>query len=94
MEEKKTSYIVKRDDLLFPELSFQLNGILFDISKHLGGGHREEYYERAVRIALQEARIPFREQVYVSLQYKGKNIGRYYLDFLIDDKIILLTINT
>ena len=82
-------YQLKRDDLLFPGLSFKLNGVLFDVSKQLGGGHREQYYQKAVAIALEQAKIPFREQVYAPLVYNGKVIGKYYLDFLVDEKIIL-----
>lgn len=33
--------------------------------------------------------IDFEEQVYLPLEYKGDDIGRYFLDFLIEKKIIL-----
>ncbi len=34
-------------------------------------------------------KIPYREQVPFEIKFQGKNIGRYFLDFLIDGKIIL-----
>ena len=33
--------------------------------------------------------LKFLEQVSISLNYKTKRIGRYFLDFLIEDKIVL-----
>jgi len=33
--------------------------------------------------------MSFKEQIYVPLNFKGIKIGNYYLDFLIENKIIL-----
>ncbi|HBU07469.1 MAG TPA: hypothetical protein DEB09_05310 [Candidatus Magasanikbacteria bacterium] len=82
-------YILRRNDLLYPELSYEINGVLFDVFRQLGGGHREKYYQEAVRMALQKTGLNFEEQVYVPLKFDGKIIGKYYLDFLIEDKIVL-----
>jgi GxxExxY protein len=82
-------YDIKRKDLLFQELSFKINGILFDVSNKLGAGHKEKYYEKAISIALSEAGLKFTEQKYVPLTYNDKIIGKYFLDFLIEDKIVL-----
>jgi len=38
----------KRDDLIYPELSYKINGILFDVYNELGPGHKEKYYQAAV----------------------------------------------
>jgi len=88
MEERK-KYIVRRDDLLFPELSFKINGVLFDVHKQLGGGHNEKYYQKAVAIGLKNKGINFTEQQYVPLTFQGEYVGKYYLDFLVERKIVL-----
>lgn len=82
-------YFLKRKDLLFPELSFKINGILFDVSNQLGGGHKEKYYQKAISMALTKANLKFIEQKYVPLTYNNEIIGKYFLDFLIEDKLIL-----
>jgi len=82
-------YVLKRNDLLYPELSFRINGVLFDVFKQLGGGNREKYYQEAVKLGLQKAGLKFKEQFYVPLKFDGKIVGKYYLDFLIEDKIVL-----
>jgi GxxExxY protein len=82
-------YRTRRIDLLYPELSFKITGVLFDVHNTLGGGHPEKYYQKAVALGLKEQGIHFKEQFYVPVQYSQVTIGKYYLDFLIEDKIIL-----
>ncbi|PIR75716.1 MAG: GxxExxY protein [Candidatus Magasanikbacteria bacterium CG_4_9_14_0_2_um_filter_42_11] len=80
---------VKRKDLLYPELSYIINGALFEVYKELGGGHKEVYYQKAMALALKEKGISYIEQYSVPLTFKGSIVGKYYLDFLVEDKIIL-----
>ena len=87
MTEKKIP--LRRNDLLFPELSYTINGVLFDVFKQIGGGHQEKYYQKAVAIGLKEKQIKFEEQVYVPLKFNGEIVGKYFLDFLIEGSIIL-----
>lgn len=78
-----------RDDLLYPELSYKLIGILFNVSNKLGGGYLEKYYQKAVAESLKGANLKFTEQVHTPFIFNGVKIGTCFLDFLIDDKIIL-----
>lgn len=80
---------LRRNDLLFPELSYKVNGALFEVYRELGPGHKEVYYQRAVAKALSEKNISFAEQYYVPVKYKNSVVGKYYLDFLIEDSIVL-----
>lgn len=89
MEQGGKQYKVRRNDLLYPVLSFQINGVLFDIFKQIGGGHHKKYYQKAVAAGLKKKNIIFVEQYYVPLLYEGERIGSYYLDFLIEGNIIL-----
>jgi GxxExxY protein len=82
-------YELKRKDLIYPELSYQIIGILFNVYNDLGGGCHERYYQKAVALGLKECSLTFREQVYLPLNFRGIKVGNYYLDFLIENKIIL-----
>ena len=82
-------YELRRKDLIFPELSYQIIGILFDVYNELGGGHHEKYYQGAVALGLKECDVFLKEQVYTPFNFKGKKVGNYYLDFLIENKIVL-----
>jgi len=82
-------YILRRNDLAFPDLSFKINGILFKIFKEIGGGHKENYYQRAIKIGLDKEKINFIEQYYIPIKFENKIVGKYFLDFLIEEKIVL-----
>ena len=71
------------------ELSYKIMGILFEIHNKLGGEYHEKYYQRAIVQALKRKKIPFKEQISVDLKFDGEKIGKYILDFLIEEKIIL-----
>lgn len=81
--------VLRRKDLIYPELSYQIIGILFEIFRQLDSGFQEKYYQRAVALELKKCGLKFKEQVFLPLDYKGEKIGSYFLDFLIEDKIVL-----
>ncbi len=77
-------------ELLYPELSYQITGILFSVhNRFLEEGYQEKHVQRAVAIALTDNRIKFREQIMVPLLFKGKRVGCYFINFAIEDKIVL-----
>ena len=80
---------IRNNDLLYPELSYKIIGILFDVYNKMGYGYQEKYYQRAVATKLKENNINFREQFPIEIIFDNNKIGKYFLDFLIEDKIIL-----
>ena len=80
---------IVKEGLMHPELSYKIVGALFEVFKQLRSGYREQYYQRALREEFGRIELPFKEQVSGVVQYKGKPIGKCYIDFLIDDKVIL-----
>jgi GxxExxY protein len=79
----------KRKDLVYPELSYQILGILFEVFRQFGFGYQEKYYQRVVALELSRCHIPFKKEVPVIVKYKGEKIGKYFFDFLVDEKIVL-----
>lgn len=73
----------------YPELSYRLNGLAFDVFRRLGYGYHEKYYHRAYEKELQEKNIPYEREKAVRIEYNGDIIGRYQLDFLVDGKIAI-----
>ena len=78
-----------RKDLVYPELSYELVGCAFEVFNELGPGHVEKNYQKAFAVMLKLKNIAFSEQVYYPLVFKGKVIGKNFLDFLIDGKVII-----
>ncbi|MCX5726281.1 MAG: GxxExxY protein [Candidatus Saganbacteria bacterium] len=76
-------------EIVYPELSYEIVGILYKIYNELGGGYQERIYQAALRKELQKNKIGFIEQVKVGLLYDGVKLNRYFLDFIIEHKIAL-----
>lgn len=76
-------------NLLYRKKTFQLNGILFKVFKELNYGFREKVYQYAISLELKRNKISFIREVYIPIFYMGRKISRYYIDFLIDNKIAL-----
>lgn len=81
--------IIKRHDLLYPELSYVIVGCAFDVYNSLGSGYHEKYYQKALIEAFNERGVSFQTEISFPLLYKNKIIGRKRLDFLVEGKIIV-----
>ena len=55
----------------------------------MGWGLPEKDYQNALAIELSKLKLIFTREVFVPLHYKTVNIGKYFADFIVDDKIIL-----
>lgn len=75
--------------LLYPELSYKIVGVLFKVHSKLGGSYQEKYYQRAVAIALREEGLAYKKELKTALSYHNESIGKYFLDFLIENKVVL-----
>ncbi len=80
---------LKRQDLIEPDLSYKMVGICFMVSNELGSGLHEKYYQRAMSVALREKGISFKEQQPIPIKFLNNNVGKYFIDFVIDNKIVL-----
>lgn len=81
--------IITEDKVVYPKLSYEIVGILFEVHTELGNRYQEKYYQRAVEVKLKKRKILFSKEVVVDLTIDSVIIGKYFLDFLIEDKIIL-----
>ncbi|MFC1727833.1 GxxExxY protein [Patescibacteria group bacterium] len=75
--------------LIYKNLSYQLMGVLFKVHNKLGPAYQEKYYQRAIEKELKKQKIPFDREHRVKLNYEGENIGHYFIDFVVNDKIAL-----
>lgn len=64
-------------------------GILYKVQNKLGTKYQEKYYQRAIEAELKKQLIPFDREKLVRLSYEGENIGKYFVDFVIDNKIAI-----
>lgn len=83
METKNTT------EFVYADLTKVIIGALFEVHNNLGAGLLEKHYQRALAEEFKRKNLVFIEQYPVKLQYKEECIGRYALDFLIDNKLVL-----
>jgi GxxExxY protein len=81
--------MIQKQDLIYPKLSYQLVGLAYNVFNELGHGHLEKIYQKAYAKELKEAGIVFKEQAPYQVIYKEEVIGNNYLDFLIEEKVII-----
>ncbi len=81
--------MIQKQDLIYPELSYKLVGLAYDVFNELGHGHLEKIYQKAYAKELKEAGIIFKEQAPYQVIYKEEIIGNNFLDFLIEEKVII-----
>lgn len=81
--------MLQRGDIIYPELSYQIVGCAFEVHNALGGGLLEKQYQKAMATELGIKGLKFQEQVHYPVEYKGVSIGKGFMDFLVEDKIVV-----
>ena len=71
------------------ELTYHINGAIFEVNKILGSGFLEKIYENALMIELEDRGLKSDNQVSISVKYKGKEVGEYFADIVVENKVIL-----
>ena len=75
--------------VLYAELSHAIVGAAIEVHRHLGPGKLESTYQSALDEELTLRGIAHRGQVPIALRYKGRDVGSFVLDFIVEDKVVL-----
>jgi len=78
-----------KKELIYPELSYIMMGILFEVNNKLGTKYQEKHYQRAIEIKLKELSIPYKKELKVDINFGKEKIGKLFVDFVVDNKIVL-----
>ena len=71
------------------EITYKINGAVFEVNRQLGAGFLEKVYENALLIELRERGLIAESQVSIRVDYKGNLVGDYFADIVVDDQVIL-----
>ena len=77
------------EEIIYKELSYTINGILFQVQNDLGRYCNEKQVCDKIEFYLKEKNIQYRRECVLPPSFDGEKIGRNRVDFLIDEKIIL-----
>jgi len=76
-------------EVVYPELSYQIIGVVFEIFNDIGFGYQEKVYQKALENAFSDIGIKFIAQSPYTVRYKGEIVGKYYVDFIVENKIVI-----
>lgn len=71
------------------ELTYQVNAAIYEVNRVLGAGFLEKVYENALLTELSDRGLSTQSQVPISVNYKGKIVGEYTADVVVENLIIL-----
>jgi len=71
------------------DITYAVNGSVFEVNKVLGPGFLEKVYENALLIELKRRGLTAESQVPIKVLYKENVVGEFIADILVEGKIIL-----
>ena len=74
-------------NIIYPDLSYQIMGAIFEVHKKLGPGFLESVYQKALIEELSGRGMNVETEKVIDLTYKDKKIGAHRLDLVVEDKV-------
>jgi len=75
--------------LKYSALTEKIIGVFYDVYNELGHGFLESTYAEALIVALQEAGLSTAREVPVPVWFRGKKVGQYYADVIVEGVVLL-----
>lgn len=75
--------------MVHEDLTYTINGCLFAVYNTLGNVWKEHVYEKALQLELQSQGLHAECQKKFDVFYFDKSVGRYHLDLLVEDQVIV-----
>ena len=60
-----------------------------EVHRHLGPGLLESIYESALCVEFEQLALKFENQKKIGVDYKGRRIGDYRIDFVVENSIVV-----
>ena len=76
-------------DLLHSDLTERILRCAFEVHTVLGSGFLEKVYENALAEELKACGVLFEQQKPLLVGYKGKTVGEYIADFVVEEKVVV-----
>ena len=71
------------------ELTFKIRGCVYELFRVLGAGFLEQVYQLALLQELEAKGLRAEGQRALEVTYKGKPVGLYVADILVEDRVVL-----
>ena len=70
------------------DITYAINGAVFEVNNILGPGFLEKVYENALLVELRSRGLRAKNQVPITVSYKGEVVGNYSADLLVEDEVV------
>ncbi len=71
------------------DITYKINGAIFEVNRELGAGFLEKVYENALMVELADRKLKAESQVPIKVRYKGVEIGEYFADIVVEKQVLL-----
>lgn len=71
------------------DITQRIIGVFYEVYNELGHGFLESVYEQAMVIALAQAGLTVNAQVPVAVYFRGRQIGDFKADILVNDAVLI-----
>ncbi|MGD2016397.1 MAG: GxxExxY protein [Desulfobacterales bacterium] len=71
------------------DITYAINGAIFEVNKVLGPGFLEKVYENALLYELNSRGLKAECQAPIIVKFKGQCVGEYFADILVEDSVIV-----
>ena len=71
------------------DITYAINGAVFEVNRVLGPGFLEKVYENALLIELKSRGLKAQSQVPIKVLYKEDVVGEYIADILVEESVIV-----
>ena len=79
----------ENENIIYKGLSYKIIELALEVHNELGCGFLEKVYENALMILFARESIPATQQAPADVYFRGKVVGQYFADILVDNKLIL-----
>lgn len=76
-------------DRAIEDVTYKIRGAVFEVNRVLGAGFLEKVYENALLVELRRQGLKAESQVPLKVYYKGEVVGEYYVDIVVEDRVLL-----
>lgn len=76
-------------ELLYKDLSYQIQGSFFEVYKPFGNSFKEKVYHRALVEELERRGLKVESEKRIDIYFKGKKVGTYIPDIIVNNSIII-----
>ena len=71
------------------DITYRINGAVFEVNRVLGSGFLEKVYENALLFEIKKQGLKAEKQVPIKVLYKNHLVGEYIADIFVEKKVVV-----